>query len=146
MVGKKGSPRVAYLLDTNICIWAMRGTASVIAAISARDPVEVMVSSVTSYELFTGIEKCANPKRERGKVETLLNMLAQLDFDLAAAKESARIRAELESRGETIGPYDVLLAGQALSRGLTLVTGNTGEFRRVAGLALEDWHTTVPDF
>jgi tRNA(fMet)-specific endonuclease VapC len=62
-----------------------------------------------------------------------------LPFDASAAIESARIRAHLESQGQMIGPYDVLLAAQARSMGLTLVSANTGEFSRVPGLGLENW-------
>lgn len=87
---------MARLLDTNTCIHAMRGTAAVVAAMSAHDPADLAVSSVTSYELYTGVEKCADPARERSKVEQLLNTLRQIEFDLSAAKEAARIRADLE--------------------------------------------------
>lgn len=131
---------VLYLLDTDTCIRAMRGSsARTAAAMARRDPADIAVSSVTSYELFTGVEKCADPVRERSKVEQLLNTVRQVDFDLSAAKEAARIRAVLERQGEMIGPYDVLLAGHAVSLSLTLVTSNTNEFARVAGLSWEDW-------
>jgi tRNA(fMet)-specific endonuclease VapC len=63
----------------------------------------------------------------------------KLVFDASAASEAGRIRALLESQGCMIGPYEVLLAGQALSAGLTLVTANTGEFSRVPTLSLENW-------
>lgn len=135
---------MARLLDTNTCIHAMRGTPSVVAAMTAHNPAELVVSSVTSYELHTGVEKCANPSHERSKVERFLNTLGQIEFDLPAAREAARIRADLESRGEMIGPYDVLLAGQAMSLALILVTNNTNEFARVSGLALEDWQASTP--
>ena len=93
----------------------MRGTASVVAAAAAHDPVDLVVSSVTTYELLTGVEKCANPTRERGKVERFLTTIRQVDFDHSAASAAANIRADLESRGEMIGPYDVLIAGVARS-------------------------------
>ena len=70
---------------------------------------------------------------------TLLKTIRTLPFDSAAAREAARIRAELESQGCPIGPYDVLLAGHALAAGLILVSANTAEFSRVAGLAVENW-------
>jgi tRNA(fMet)-specific endonuclease VapC len=72
-------------------------------------------------------------------VATLLKTIRTLPFDSAAAKQAARIRAELESQGCPIGPYDVLLAGHALAAGLILVFANTAEFSRVAGLAVENW-------
>ena len=131
-----------YLLDSNTCIQAIRGTATVIKAVAARSPDDIAVSSITCYELYTGVEKCANPTRERAKVELFFNPLHQLVFDLSAALEAARIRATLESRGEMIGPYDVLIAGHARALGLVLVTANTKEFVRVPGLAIEDWQLT----
>jgi tRNA(fMet)-specific endonuclease VapC len=128
-----------YLLDTNTCILAMRGIMSVVGAMAVRSPDDITLSSITAYELFTGVEKCANPVRERNRVEELLSMVGQIVFDWPAALSAARIRAELELRGEMIGPYDVLIAGHAVSLGLTLVTSNTHEFSRVRGLAIEDW-------
>ena len=62
-----------------------------------------------------------------------------LPFDRAAGDEAARLRHELESAGNKVGAYDVLIAGHALAAGLTLVTANTREFSRIAGLRLEDW-------
>lgn len=128
-----------YLLDTNTCIQAMRGTASVVNALSSRSPDEIALSTITVYELATGVEKCASPVRERNRVEELLSVLGQVAFDYPAALSAARIRAALEVRGEMIGPYDVLIAGQAISLGLTLVTSNTHEFSRVPGLTIENW-------
>lgn len=121
----------------------MRGVPAVVAAIAAHDPDEVFISSVTAYELYTGVEKCSNAVRERTAVENLLNTLRPVEFDLPAARDAARIRAELESRGERIGAYDLLLAGQAISLGYTLVTNNTREFSRVAMLTIEDWRAVV---
>ena len=62
-----------------------------------------------------------------------------LSFDEEDARISGEIRAQLAKKGTPIGPYDVLIAGQALARGLTLVTANTREFSRVEGLRLVDW-------
>jgi len=130
---------VPYLLDTNACIAAMRNQPQIVQRLSAASPAECFVSTVTSYELFTGVAKCAMPEKERLKVETLLRALVEIPFDSAASQEAGRIRAILESQGKMIGPYDVLLAGQAVAAGLTLVTDNTSEFGRVPGLALENW-------
>ncbi|HVA44896.1 MAG TPA: PIN domain-containing protein [Pirellulales bacterium] len=101
-----------YLLDTNTCIAAMKNHPSVVARLSAVAPAACVVSTITVYELYTGIEKCADATHERSKVERLLATVNELAFDSRAAKEAARIRAQLESQGQMIGPYDVLLAGQ----------------------------------
>jgi tRNA(fMet)-specific endonuclease VapC len=119
----------------------MRGVASVVDALAAHSPHDLSVSSITSYELHTGVEKCSDPQRERTKVDRFLNAIQVNAFNLSAALEAANIRANLESRGEIIGPYDVLLAGHARSLGLTFVTDNTKEFQRVPGLTIENWET-----
>jgi len=78
-------------------------------------------------------------RRRQFSVSELLAGLEQVAFDREAARESARIRVELERRGLVIGPIDLLIAGTALSRNATLVTNNTKEFSRIKGLRLSDW-------
>lgn len=85
-------------------------------------PSDCAVSAVTVYELFCGVEKAQNPISERQKVELFLSVIAELPFDRAAAETAARIRVELEKKGTPIGPYDILIAGHALVKGLTVVT------------------------
>jgi tRNA(fMet)-specific endonuclease VapC len=128
-----------YLLATNTCIAAMRKDAMVVKQMAAVSPSDCAISTITSYELFTGVEKCANPANELAKVVLFLATVHQLGFDTVSAREAGRLRALLESQGQMIGPYDVLLAGHALAAGLVLVTANTGEFSRVPGLTLENW-------
>jgi tRNA(fMet)-specific endonuclease VapC len=128
-----------YLLDTNACIAVMRSHPKVVQRMAAVPPGECGISAITSYELYTGVEKCSDPAKERAKVDLLLNTVQQLLFDFGAAEQAARIRARLESQGQPIGPYDLLLAGQALSGSLILVTDNTREFSRGPGLTLENW-------
>ena len=128
-----------YLLDTNTCIAVMRHDALVLQRMAAVAPTECAISTITTYELYTGIEKCAAPAKEFAKVNLLLATVSELGFDEQAAREAARIRALLESQGCMIGAYDVLLAGHARSARLTLVSANTGEFSRVPALSLENW-------
>lgn len=128
-----------YLLDTNTCIAAMRHHALVVQRMAALAPGDCAISTITSYELFTGIDKCANPANELSKVKLLLATVHEMVFDAPAAREAGRLRALLEAQGCMIGPYDILLAGQARSAGLTLVTANISEFSRVPALSLEDW-------
>ena len=128
-----------YLLDTNACIAAMRNHPLVVQRMSAAAPADCFVSAVTSYELYTGIAKCAVPNKERAKVEVLLKTVVEMPFDPPAAREAGRIRGFLESQGKMIGPYDVLLAGQAIAGGLILITDNTDEFGRIPGLLMENW-------
>jgi tRNA(fMet)-specific endonuclease VapC len=128
-----------YLLDTNTCIAVMRNHPKVLQQLSAVAPGDCAISTVTSYELFTGVEKSANPSKERAKIELLLQTIPEIPFSTDAAREAARVRAVLESQGQPIGPYDTLLAGQALTLSLVLVTANLNEFSRVPGLVFENW-------
>jgi tRNA(fMet)-specific endonuclease VapC len=133
-----------YLLDTNTCIAAMRNHVTVVTRLATISPRDCAVSSITSFELLTGVEKCSHPAQERAKVETLLRTLTELGFDSPAAQASARIRAALETQGIPIGPYDLLLAGQAVVAGLVMVTNNVQEFSRVPGLQIENWQAAPP--
>ena len=130
---------MTHLLDTDICIGVLRQQSGFVQRLSQLSPVDVAVSMVTVYELFCGIEKTREPATERLKVARLLTVVNELPFDRASTEIAARIRMELERAGRPIGPYDLLIAGQALSHGLILVTNNVTEFQRVAGLKLESW-------
>ena len=125
-------------LDTHACIAAMRGHPRVLQQLLSVAPNDCGISTVTLYELFSGVESCRQPDVERQKVATFARPLRLLPFDLDAAHHTARIRRHLEQRGKLIGPYDLMLAGQAISLGVTLVTRNTREFSRVPGRPVDD--------
>lgn len=130
---------MTHLLDTNACVAVLRGNKKVSNRLAAFSPDDISVSVVTVYELETGVAKCANPVRESSKVSAFLEAVHVLPYDRDSALAAAKIRAELEAAGLVIGPYDLLLAGQAIALGLVLVTRNQKEFQRVAGLQLENW-------
>ena len=134
---------MTYLLDTNICIALINGrSAQVRAAVkSALVSGSVLAtSSIVIHELWYGVAKSTQVESNTIVLSAFLARdLTILDYTDADAKASAEIRAELERRGTRIGEYDTLIAGQALARGLTLVTANTREFSRVQALQLEDW-------
>jgi tRNA(fMet)-specific endonuclease VapC len=130
---------MTYLLDTDTCINVLRQRLPVIDRLKEVAPVDCAISTITVYELFCGLGKAQNPLRERQKVENFISAFTQLPLDIAAAEAAAKTRIELEKQGMSIGPYDLLIAGQALAAGLTLVTGNVREFRRIAGLCVHYW-------
>lgn len=127
------------LLDTNVCVDVLKGHPAVLTRLEAVSPADCAISSVTVFELATGIWRCARPEQERKKLNRLFADITVLPLDVKAAEESARIRHQLESTGRKIGPYDLLIAGQALSADLLLVSNNTKEFGRIEELRLEDW-------
>jgi tRNA(fMet)-specific endonuclease VapC len=97
------------------------------------------ISTIVLTELLHDAAKSGRPEHNRREVERFAARLEVLPFDAAAADHAADIRASLERLGQTIGGYDLLIAGHARSRGLIMVTRNLGEFNRVAGLRCEDW-------
>lgn len=129
-----------YLLDTNIFIYYMKNSyLHLTEKIFSMNPDNLYISSITLFELEYGAEKSSWGARTREKIYTLLSPFHFLNFTSQDAIGSGRVRAILEKEGTPIGAYDTLIAGQALSRGLTLVTHNTREFKRVSDLILEDW-------
>jgi len=101
------------------------------------NPHDIAISALVAHELFYGAFK----SRRRFENLALIDALefVVLEFDREDARRSGEIRALLSAKGMPIGPYDVLIAGQAVARNLILVTHNTREFKRVPGLRIEDW-------
>ncbi len=129
-----------YMLDTNICIYAIKHKPnSVIERFLSHDPEEMSISAITYAELMHGVEKSMAVERNRIAMSLFLSPITILEFDGRAAEEYGKIRAELEKKGTPIGPMDTLIASHAKSRGLIIVTNNTREFNRVVGLTVEDW-------
>ena len=129
-----------YMLDTNIVIYAKnRRPPGVIERMLQQKPDDLCISAVTLAELEFGASKSSNPARNRMALTLFLTGMRVLPFDAPAAREYGDIRHDLSSRGAVIGGNDMLIAAQARSLGLTLVTNNTREFERIDGLKLENW-------
>lgn len=134
-----------YLLDTNLCIRVLRDRPRELRPHFNLLADSLCISTVVLTELLHGAAKSARPQHNRNEVERFCSRLEVLAFDSAAADHAADIRANLERRGLPIGGYDLLIAGHARSRGLTIVTANLSEFQRVEGLLCEDWFVAPPD-
>jgi tRNA(fMet)-specific endonuclease VapC len=133
---------LTYLLDTNVLVALMRGKVAVVRTRYARvvRAGDVLATStIVAFELWYGVEKSTRKSENGQAARAVLNSLQVWAFDDGDAIAAASIRASLEAAGNLIGAYDVLIAGAALNRNVTLVTANTREFERVAGLAIEDW-------
>lgn len=131
---------IRYLLDTDTCIFVRRHKPEcVLARLSAVGLHAVALSAVTLYELAYGAEKHPHPVKAGEQLRRFVHPFQILPWNEQTAHECAKIRARLEIRGEMIGPYDVQIAAHARSHGLTVVTNNEAEFRRVDGLRVENW-------
>lgn len=127
-----------YLLDANAIIALLNDTTSPIARrVRRHAPRDFGVSAVVIHELYYGAFKSQRVEQNVARVDGL--QFSVVEFDEEDARQAGQIRAHLASKGTPIGPYDVLIAGQARARELTLVTHNTSEFQRVPGLTVEDW-------
>ena len=132
-------PKAAYLLDTNIASDLVRRPAGTIRdCIAARGEERVCTSIIVAAELRFGAAKKGS-KRLTAQLETVLSALEILPFDQPADRRYGEIRQALECAGTPIGANDLLIAAHALAHGLTLVTANETEFRRVPGLVVENW-------
>lgn len=128
-----------FLLDTNAVIAILKGHAGFIARMTQYQPGDYAMPSIVAHELYYGAFKGQRVAENLARVEALQFPVLELDHE--DARRAGMLRAELAGAGTPIGPYDVLIAGQAMSRDMTLVTRNLREFRRVPDLRLEDWES-----
>jgi tRNA(fMet)-specific endonuclease VapC len=131
---------VRYLLDTNICVYALKHRPpEVLERLRAVGKAAVAVSVITVLELRQGAEKSQQAAANHARLDLFLGPLRVLPFDEDAALAGARLRAHLERLGRPIGDLDSLIAAQALAREMILVTNNLREFERVPALQVENW-------
>lgn len=129
-----------YMLDTNICIYIIKNKPpKVLRKFSKVDPKDVCISSITSSELWYGVNKSSHFEKNAIALEEFFSPLTILEYNETDSKSYGKVRSELEKKGQIIGSMDLLIAAHALSRNLKLVTNNTKEFKRVAGLSVENW-------
>ncbi|HLI67079.1 MAG TPA: PIN domain-containing protein [Caulobacteraceae bacterium] len=130
------------LLDTCVLIDLVPGSFASVdrrfgEALTAARPL--MLSAVSIFEFRFGAERSRDRAAQLEGLSRIMSVVEIAAFDESDAVAAATIKAALAAAGRMIGPYDLLIAGQALARGWTLVTSNAREFARVEGLAVEDW-------
>ncbi len=127
------------MLDTNICIHALKRNMAVQRRLEATRPAEVAISSVVAAELWTGVMKSRERQGNDRALKEFLDFVEVLDWPAEAARVYGEIRAWLEIKGRSIGTMDLLIAAHAIHERATLVTRNRDEFKRVDGLKVESW-------
>lgn len=131
-----------YLLDTNTCIQFINGTSSVVKSnFKQHAASDLVLCSVVKAELLFGARKSQRVESNLLILERFFKAFKSLSFDDRCAEEYGQIRAVLKAQGEIIGPNDLMIAAIARAHDAVLVTNNTGEFSRVAGLRLQDWQS-----
>lgn len=130
----------AYLLDTCIVVAALNGEPrSLLNRLAGVAPARLFLSSLVHAELLYGAERAQRSAEAHASLRVVAQGFKPLPFDAAAAEAYGPLRAALERKGKVIGPMDMLIAAQALSANLVLITDNVREFRRVPGLQCENW-------
>lgn len=128
-----------YLLDTNICIYVINHKPiQVFEKFKQFQLGQLAISSITASELTFGVEKSGSEKNKQA-LNKFLMPLEVMPYDEQAIWHYARLRQNLQSKGQTIGSLDMLIAAHTLALDVTLVTNNIKEFQRVEGLRLENW-------
>jgi tRNA(fMet)-specific endonuclease VapC len=134
---------VSYLFDTNAVIALLKNEPGIFRKRLRRavsDGAAIAVPSIVLYELWFGVARSARRRENAERLRVFLSGgIAVSPFTEEDAVTAGNLRATLEAAGTPIGPYDLLIAGQALRMGVTLVTANVSEFARVPGLAWQDW-------
>ena len=128
-----------FLLDTNACIFLMKGNAEILKHFLVKKELGIAISTITVAELYYGIFNSQYIEKNSANLLNFFIGLIILDFDSGSAMEYGRIRADLQKKGTPIGQMDMLIAAHAKSKNLTLITNNVSEFERIADLQIEDW-------
>ena len=132
---------MGLIFDTSILIADERGKFDMAAFLRQFASVQPIIAAITASELLHGVERAHDLNRKvrrQQHVEQILASIAVQPFDLAQARHHARIWAELETRGQMIGPHDLQIAATALALGHNVATLNVNEFRQVTGLGVVD--------
>jgi tRNA(fMet)-specific endonuclease VapC len=132
---------INFMLDTDTCIYTIKRKPLHVKRLFNANIGRLCISSVTWGELVYGAEKSKNAASNLDQLEGFAARLDILPFGDNEAKQFGQVRAELETSGKLIGPYDMMIAGHARSQGLVLVTNNVREFKKVNGLRVENWIT-----
>ncbi len=131
-----------YMLDTDTCIFLMRGASPVLAArVQGVALQQQVMSAVTFAELTYGVLASAGARRKQNQqvLDSLALHLAVLDWPQDAARHYGEIRLDLKKRGAQLGAADLMIAAHARALGAVVVTNNTKDFGRVKSLQVENW-------
>jgi tRNA(fMet)-specific endonuclease VapC len=132
---------MGLILDSSLLIANERGKFDMPGFLRKFSNAQPLIAAITASELLHGVERAGDAVRKMKRqqhVEQILSVLSVQPFDLAQARVHARIWAELEQRGQMIGPHDLLIAATGLGHGHEIATLNTQEFQRIPGLLVVD--------
>ncbi len=134
---------MGILIDASVLIEAEKGRLDVASKTKGREEEEFFISVITASELLHGVWRAKQDSKVRAKraafVEAILDRFPVLPVDLTTARIHAELWAQMESKGDSISAHDTWLAATCIAHGFRFATGNVREFKRIPGLAVEDW-------
>jgi tRNA(fMet)-specific endonuclease VapC len=129
-----------YFLDTNTCVYFLKGTyRSILKEFKKKKPEEIKIPAMVKAELLLGAEKSERKEENLNTCKKFLEPFEIVGFDDQAATIYAKIRASLERKGTLIGPNDMIIASTVMARKGILISHNVREFKQIPGLQLQDW-------
>ncbi len=129
-----------YVLDTNACIRLLKGDApSMLRKIDHISGDDVIIPAIVRFELYYGAYKSTRSSETLNRLNDFLESFEHADLDSRVGEIAGKLRADLERKGQPIGPYDLLIGATALALNCILITHNKKEFSRIDNLIIEDW-------
>ena len=128
-----------YLLDTNICVYWLKGNECIEQKVLKAGIDNISISFINLSELYYGAYKSQRVGENIAIIRRLANQMNIIESDEAISEEFGNLKAFLEDAGQSIDDADLFIAACALVHGMTLVTNNSKHFRRVKGLKLDNW-------
>ncbi len=128
-----------FLLDTDTCVFWLRGHQSVRDRLISVGLDEVGISIITLAELRYGADCSTKPKANHRVIDDFISGITVLHVDLEIARSFGKLKAYLRQKGELVADFDLLIAATALTYDLILVTNNLNHFCRIPDLRLESW-------
>ncbi len=131
---------MSYFLDTNTCIYFLKGTyKNILNKILSLSPSDIKISAIVQAELFYGVEKSLKKDENMSKLMSFFLPFDIVPFDGSCSSYYGKIRSDLERLGTPIGPNDLMIGATVLSQNGILITNNVKEFSRIPKLNIENW-------
>lgn len=128
-----------YLLDTDICIYWLKGVPAVLERVKTVGVSQIAISTITVAELYFGAYNSAKIEENLARAEDFARQISIAPLDDLVLKAFGRIKADLRKQGQPLADFDLLIAGTVLANEFVLVTNNTQHYERIANLKLENW-------
>ena len=128
-----------YLLDTDICIYWLKGKATVRAKIEQIDRSDIAICVITATELYFGAYNSNKIEQNLKTAENFIQSITVLPLSNDTLKKFGQLKAQFRKAGTPVADFDLLIASVAIAKNLILVTNNTRHYQRITGLNLDNW-------